>query len=83
MRIGAPIDTRGLACQYCGMTKEQAVAHFKTQQALAAALGLTQGTVSGWGVVPFVHQVRLERMTGGALVADDAETFVSKQRTAA
>lgn len=65
------------------MTKDEAVKHYKTQQALAAALGLTQGTVSGWVVVPYVHQVRLERITAGALVADDADAFVAKQRAAA
>ena len=62
------------------MTKDEAIQHFGTQQRLAEALGLTQGTISGWAGVPYVHQVRLERLTGGVLKAEDPDEFVQRAK---
>ena len=54
------------------MTYDQALDHFKTQERLAAALGLTQPTVSCWGrVIPPRYQYQLEIITAGALRIDD------------
>lgn len=53
------------------MTKDQATKHFGTQAKLAAALGMTQGSVSLWGEYPpAVRQLQLEALTGGALKAE-------------
>jgi len=52
------------------MTKDEAVAYFKTQVALAAALNMHQSTVCAWEEVPDLRQIQLERLTGGALRAD-------------
>lgn len=44
------------------ITKEQAVAHFKTQTALAEALGVTKGAVSQWKdgePIPENHALKL------------------------
>ena len=44
------------------ITKEQAIALFKTQTALAEALGITKGAVSLWKngeAIPEVHALRL------------------------
>lgn len=51
------------------MTKDDAIKHFGTQQALAAAIGVTQGTISGWKAVPPWRQLQIEAVTLGALVA--------------
>jgi hypothetical protein len=52
------------------MTKDQAVEHFGTQVALAAALKMHQSTVCAWDEVPALRQIQLERLTGGKLKAD-------------
>lgn len=52
------------------MTKDEAIAHFGTQQKLAERLAIKQSTVSGWVAVPLHHQMFLERITNGALRAD-------------
>jgi hypothetical protein len=53
------------------MTKDQAVKHFGTQQALAAALGMSQGSVSLWKEYPpAIRQIQLEAITDGALKAE-------------
>lgn len=56
------------------MTYDQALRHFGgTQEKLAAALGITQSTVSSWGrIVPDRYQYQIEVLTGGALRADEA-----------
>lgn len=43
------------------ITKKQAVSHYRTQTALAKALGVTKGAVSQWpeGPLPRVHQLAL------------------------
>ena len=53
------------------MTYTDALARFGTQVKLAAALGITQPTVSAWGgAIPPHYQYQLEVITGGALRVD-------------
>lgn len=53
------------------MTYQDALQYFATQVKLAAALGITQPTVSAWkGVVPEPYQYQLEIITSGKLRAD-------------
>lgn len=55
------------------MTPSDAIQHFGSQAALAAALGVTQPTVSGWnsdGRIPFTRQFQLEVLTAGKLTAE-------------
>jgi hypothetical protein len=54
------------------MTYNQVIAKFGTQVKLAAALGITQGTVSPWrkAGIPPRWQYHLEVITDGALRAD-------------
>jgi len=52
------------------MTKDEAITWAGSQSELARRLGLDQSTVCGWrGGPPYVHQVRIQDMSGGALVA--------------
>lgn len=45
--------------------------HFKTQTAVAAALGIAQPSVASWGTYPPpARQLQLERITQGALRAE-------------
>lgn len=53
------------------MTKAEAIAVYLTTRALAHALDMKENTVSEWKVIPHVHQLRLEAITGGRLRADD------------
>jgi hypothetical protein len=54
-----------------GMTKDQAIAAFGTQQALADALGMKQGSVSLWGdYPPPLRQLQIEALTAGKLRAE-------------
>jgi hypothetical protein len=49
------------------------ISHFGTQVKTAAALGVTQGTVSAWngkGEVPILRQMQAELITEGVLKAD-------------
>lgn len=58
------------------MTKQQAIEHFRTQMALAAALGIDQSTVSAWDRIPTLRQLQLEALTRGELRADaDCDQF--------
>ena len=53
------------------MTKDQAVAHFGTQVKLAEALGMSQGSISLWGVAPpALRQLQIEALSRGVLRAD-------------
>lgn len=53
------------------MTYDEVKRFFKTQEGIAAALGITQPTVSAWeGVVPNHYQYQLEIITAGALRVD-------------
>lgn len=52
------------------MTKDEAIKHFDGAPALAKALGIERQAVYQWGKVPMKQQLRLEKITGGALKAD-------------
>jgi transcriptional repressor of cell division inhibition gene dicB len=53
------------------MTTEQAILHYGTQTRLASALGIKQGSVSGWGEYPpALRQLQLQRITNGKLKAE-------------
>lgn len=57
------------------MHVDQVINYFGTQVAAAAAIGVTQPTVSMWrarGSVPHLQQLRIEHITGGKLRADKA-----------
>ncbi len=59
------------------MTKDEAIAEFGTQTALAEALGITQGSISLWSdKVPVLRQLQIEALTRGRLKADaDCDSF--------
>lgn len=53
------------------MKRSDALKHFKTQAALAEALGIGQSSVAEWGEdIPALRQIQIERITVGALKAD-------------
>ena len=53
------------------MTKDEAIKHYGTQQKLAQALGIRQGTVSGWGTYPpAIRQLQIQQITRGRLKAE-------------
>jgi hypothetical protein len=54
------------------MTKDEAIkALGGTQALLGAALGMTQGSVAGWGKYPpALRQLQIEALTGGKLRAE-------------
>ena len=51
------------------MQKDQAIAYFGSQKKLADALGLSQPTISSWRSIPAEHQLKIEELTRGALLA--------------
>lgn len=53
------------------MTKDEAIAAFGSQVALAKVLGMKQSSISTWGrFPPVVRQFQIERLTNGALLAE-------------
>ena len=52
------------------MTKDEAIAHFGSQAALADALGIKPPSVAEWDAVPDLRQLQLEILTRGKLKAD-------------
>ncbi|ALU63132.1 Cro/Cl family transcriptional regulator [Pseudomonas syringae pv. lapsa] len=52
------------------MTKIQAIKHFGSVSALAKALKVTYEAVRQWDGVPELRQYQIERITGGALKAE-------------
>ena len=53
------------------MRTEHAVSHFGTQVKLAAAIGITQSSVSTWGEYPPpLRQLQIEALTDGELRAE-------------
>lgn len=55
------------------MTPDQALKHFGTQEALAAAVGISQPAVAVWvanGLIPPGRQAQLQIITAGKLRAD-------------
>lgn len=52
------------------MTKDEVIAHFGSQQAVATALGIKQPSVANWAdPLPELRQLEIERLTGGLLRA--------------
>jgi transcriptional repressor of cell division inhibition gene dicB len=52
------------------MKTKDAISHFKTKSALAAALRIKPSSIADWGTdVPKQRQYELERITKGALKA--------------
>lgn len=67
------------------MTYDEVLSHFKTQEGIAAALGLTQPTISSWKrIVPDHYQYQLEIITAGTLRVDErlrrARTTIEEHR---
>jgi hypothetical protein len=53
------------------MTTQEAIQHYRTQTKLAEALGIKQGSVSGWGEYPpALRQLQLQQITRGKLKAE-------------
>lgn len=53
------------------MTTDEAIKHYGTQVSLADALGIKQGSVSGWGEYPpALRQLQLQQITKGKLKAE-------------
>lgn len=55
------------------MKFEKLIAHFGSQVLAAAALGVTQPTLSNWkkrGRIPYLQQLRIEHVTKGKLKAN-------------
>src|SRR5208282_1007130 len=52
------------------MTKDEAIAFYRTQAKLAAALGCAQAAVAEWVEIPRLRQFQLECISGGNLQAD-------------
>lgn len=52
------------------MTKTQAIQHFGSVSALAKALSVTYEAVRQWDGVPEFRQYQIERITQGALKAE-------------
>ncbi|MGA5718143.1 Cro/CI family transcriptional regulator [Pseudomonas atacamensis] len=52
------------------MTKSQAIKHFGSVSALAKALRVTYEAVRQWDDVPELRQYQIERLTMGALKAE-------------
>jgi len=53
------------------MTKQQAIQHYGTVAALAAALNVRVQAVYQWKSIPMLCQYELERATDGKLVAGE------------
>lgn len=53
------------------MKTSAVIDHYKTQKAVARALGIEQPSVCNWGEYPPpLRQIQLERLTGGMLRAE-------------
>lgn len=59
------------------MTKDEAITHFGGVVALADALGINRQAIYQWDEVPDKQQLRLEKMTNGALKANPDIVAVS------
>lgn len=55
------------------MKTQDALSYFKSQSAIAQALGINQASIAKWvkqEAIPHLRQLQLEALTGGALKAD-------------
>ncbi|MDH1012010.1 Cro/CI family transcriptional regulator [Pseudomonas nicosulfuronedens] len=59
------------------MTKSQAIEHFGSISKLARALAVSYEAIRQWEEVPELRQYQLERITKGALKADQVATRAS------
>lgn len=60
------------------MTFEEAVKYFGTASKMARVLKVTSQATQYWkktAHIPFVHQLNIERLTEGALIADDENRY--------
>lgn len=54
------------------MTTDEIMRHYRTQEAVADALGISQAAVSQWGErPPMLRQYQIQVLTRGELRADD------------
>lgn len=64
------------------MTTEQAISHYRTQQRLATALGISQSAVAEWGEYPpALRQIQIEKLTRGRLRAQP-DVFTKRRKVA-
>lgn len=59
------------------MQLEEAKKYFKTYYRMAKVLQVTPQAIQHWrkaGYIPFMHQLNLERLTEGELMADEENT---------
>lgn len=59
-----------------------AVSHFGTQERLAKALGIEQGSISSWNreLIPLARALQVEKITKGKLKADLSAYTAKKRR---
>jgi hypothetical protein len=69
---GMPLYIPKVCVYFGGMKLSDAVSHFGTQQKLADALGIQQGSISSWNrkQIPMARALQIERLTGGKLKTD-------------
>lgn len=68
------------------MRTADVLAHFKTQSAVADALGIKQPSVADWGEFPpDARQIQIEKVTKGALQAEPGcfERLIGMKKKAA
>jgi len=68
------------------MSPNQAITHFGTQVKVAAALGITQPTVSRWlteGYIPILRQYQIQHVTQGVLTVDEVSPERDTSRSCA
>lgn len=61
-----------------------AVSHFGTQERLAKALGIQQGSISSWDreLIPLARALQVEKLTHGKLKAD-LSAYVGRRKAPA
>lgn len=67
-----PIAIRKVCVYFVEMKLSDAVSHYGSQQKLANALGIKQGSISSWDrdAIPFARALQLEKLTRGRLKVD-------------
>jgi len=75
--ISGAIDKRIGPAMMSGMTKDDVLKHFGSQQKVAEALGITQPSVANWDRhPPPLRQLQIEALTAGELRAEpDCDQF--------